>query len=119
MKFKDYFSKSFGTSDKNEIDTLRTHYYRGRVEQVTEALCKVLKNDKAMIRSVDNERHEINFDNAEYSGVATLSVVSFTEIAVDFQVMTFNILPNAKGKKVIERIYECLDKEIELKKIGS
>ena len=118
MKFRDYFSKEFGTSDRHEYDTLRTHYYRGRVEEVNEKVCEVLKRDNCIIKGVDLERHEINFDNAEYSGVATLSVVSFTEIAVDFQVMTFNILPGAKGKKVIEKLYSELDKELELKKIG-
>jgi len=119
MKFKDYFNKSFGTSDRNEIDTLRTHYYHGRIEAIMDIVCKVLKNDKAIIKSVDNDRHEINFDSAEYSGVATLVAVSFTEISVDFQVMTFNILPTAKGKKVIEKLYAALDKEAELKKVGA
>ena len=46
-------------------------------------------------------------------------MVLIGEIAIDFQVMTFNILPGAKGKKVIERLYSELDKELELKKMMS
>ena len=118
MGLKDYFNKSAETSDKSSIEGLRTHYYRGRVEQVTEAVCTCLKKDGAIVRNVDNERHEINFDSAMYSGVATLSVVSFTEIAVDFNLMTFNILPGQKGKKAIERLYSYLDRELELKKMN-
>lgn len=119
MKLRDYFSKSFGTSDRNEIDTLRTHYYHGRIEAVTEVLCNVLKSNKALVRSNDIERHELTFDASDYQGSAILTAVSFTEIAVDFQVLTFNILPTAKGKKVIEKLYACLDKELELKKVGN
>ena len=118
MRLKDYFNKNFQTSDRNAIDTLRTHYYYGRMEQVTEGVCSVLKKDGCVIRYLDLERHEISFDHREYQGVATLCASSFTEIACDFNILTFNILPTAKGKKVIERLYEKLDNELQLKKVG-
>lgn len=118
MKLRDYFSKDFCTSDRQEIDTLRTHYYRARVDVVKEKVIEVLKKDKALINGVDNERGEIVFESAEYSGVASITAVSFTEIAVDFNILTYNILPTAKGKKIIEKFYRELDSCLELKGIA-
>ena len=50
----------------------------------------------------DNEeaykRGEIIFDHIDYNACATITAVSFYEIAVDFNVFTYNILPNAFGK---------------------
>lgn len=115
MKISYYFSKEFGTSDNHDLETLRTHYYRARKEQAIEAVSNILKEDKAKIKSVDEERGEIIFDHMDYSGTATITATAFTEMAVDFNVMTYNILPTAKGKKVIEKLYKELDKKLDLK----
>ena len=58
-------------------------------------------------------------DSMNFSGTLTVTATSITEIAVDFNLMTFNILPGQKGKKAIERLYSYLDRELELKKIGN
>ena len=36
----------------------------------------------------------------------------------DFNVFTYNILPNAFGKKVIEKFYKQIDAKLEVKGIG-
>ena len=118
MTFKDYFSKTFETSDNHHIDTLRTHYYRVRKEDAYDATLSVLKEMKAVIKSSDPERGEIIVDASDFSGTVSITATSFTEIAVDIIVMTFNFLPSAKGKKIIERFYELLDKKIPLKGIA-
>ena len=101
MTFKDYFSKTFETSDNHHIDTLRTHYYRVRKEDTYDATLSVLKEMKAIIKSSDPERGEIIVDASDFSGTVSITATSFTEIAVDIIVMTFNVLPSAKGKKII------------------
>ena len=118
MTFKDYFSKTFETSDNHHIDTLRTHYYRVRQEEAYDATLSVLKEMKAVIKSSDPERGEIIVDASDFSGTVSITATSFTEIAVDIIVMTFNVLPSAKGKKIIEKFYELLDKKIPLKGIA-
>lgn len=118
MTFKDYFSKTFETSDNHHIDTLRTHYYRLRKEDAYDATLSVLKEMKAIIKSSDPERGEIIVDASDFSGTVSITATSFTEIAVDIIVMTFNVLPSAKGKKIIEKFYELLDKKIPLKGIA-
>ena len=118
MTFKDYFSKTFETRDDHHIPSLKTHYYRVRKEEVIDAVLKTLKEMKAIIRSNDSERGEIIVDSSVFSGTVTITATSFTEIAVDIQVMTYNFLPTAKGKKVIENFYSILDKKVPLKGIG-
>lgn len=118
MTFKDYFSKTFETSDNHHIDTLRTHYYRVRKEDAYDATLSVLKEMKSVIKSSDPERGEIIVDASDFSGTVSITATSFTEIAVDIIVMTFNFLPSAKGKKIIEKFYELLDKKIPLKGIA-
>ena len=143
MKFKYYFAKDFQTSDKHEIETLRTHYYRNRKEDVIDVVVEMAKSLKAKVKSVDEERgeiiiespkvkpdkeendddgyggyFEIIFDHIDYNACAAITAVSFYEIAVDFNVFTYNILPNAFGKKVIEKFYKQIDAKLEVKGIG-
>ena len=118
MKFKYYFSKDFQTSDKQEIESLRTHYYRGKKDDIIEKIKEMATTFKFKIKSVDEERGEVIFDHMDYSGTATITSISFNETAVDFVLMTFNVLPTAPGKKYIEKFYQHLDKTLELKGIG-
>ena len=75
----------------------------------------LLKNDKAKVRSIDEDRGEIIFDHMDYSGTATVTATSFSEMAIDFNVLTYNVLPTAKGKKIIENIYKLIDKKLDFK----
>lgn len=118
MKLKYYFSKDFYTSDNHELETMQTHYYRVRKEKAIEAVCEMLKDEKAKVKSIDQERGEVIFDHMDYSGTATISSPSFTETGIDFNVLTFNFLPTAKGKKVIENFYKILDKKLDFKGSG-
>ena len=118
MTFKDYFSKTFETSDNHHIPSLKTHYYRCRKDDVSDAVFKVLKSFKAIVRDYNEERGEIVCDAADFSGIITITAVTFTEIACDIKVLTYNFLPTAKGKKVIEKFYGELDKLVPLKGVG-
>ena len=118
MKIKYYFTKDFQTSDKHEIETLRTHYYRNRKEDVIQKVQEMAKAFKAKVKSVDEERGEIIFDHIDYNACATVTAVSFYEIAVDFNILTYNVLPTAPGKKFIEKFYKHLDSNLEFKGIG-
>ena len=60
----------------------------------------------------------IIFDHPDYNACATITALSYYEIAVDFNVLTYNVLPTALGKKVIEKFYKHLDGKLEFKGIG-
>lgn len=118
MTFKDYFSKNFETSDNHHIESLRTHYYRVRKEEAFNASLEVLKKMKAVIKSSDEERGEIICDASDFSGTVSVTATSYSEVAVDINVLTYNFFPSAKGKKIIEEIYSQLDKKIPLKGVS-
>jgi len=118
MKIKYYFSKDFQTEDKHEIESLRTHYYRNRKEDVMDKVTEMAKALKAKVKSVDTERGEIIFDHMDYNACATITALSYYEVAVDFNVLTYNVLPTALGKKVIEKFYKYLDEKLDFKGIG-
>lgn len=119
MKFRYYFAKVFESTDNHELNSLRSHYYRSSKQQVIDACIETLKEMKARIENVEKERGEIMFDAAAFSGTVTVVDVSYIEISADMCVLTYNILPTAKGKKIIEDFYSRLDKKLTLKRIGS
>ena len=43
MKIKYYFQKDFQTSDKHELESLRTHYYRNRKDDVMDRVQEMAK----------------------------------------------------------------------------
>ena len=118
MKLKYYFAKDFQTTDNHDLETLRTHYYRSRKEDAVEVVVNMAKEMKCKIRHIDEERGEIIFDHVNYNASAIITATSYTEMAIDFAVLTFNVLPTALGKKVIESFYKHLDKKLEFKGTG-
>lgn len=118
MNFKDYFSKTFETSDNHRISSLRTHYYYATKEEAMDNVVLVLKEMGSINKSIGEERGEIIVDARDFSCTATVTLTSFRVCAVDMNVLTYNFLPTAKGKKIIEDFYDRLDKKLRLKGIG-
>lgn len=118
MRFKDYFSNNFETSENHEITTLRSRYYRCRNVEAMEAVKKLASDLNAILRHVDNERHEIIFETRSFSATAMITSPSYTETAIDFQITTYAVFPFGKGVKVIENLYQKLDKILPFKGVG-
>lgn len=118
MKFKYYFAKDFQTSDNHELETLKTHYYRARKEEALKVVEEMAKEFKCKIKHIDEERGEIIFDHVDYNASAIITATTYTEMAIDFVIMTYNVLPTAPGKKVIEKFYSYIDKKLSFKGVG-
>lgn len=118
MRFKDYFSKDFESTENNYYPTLRTRYYRARINEAKDALLEVIEEEKGNIID-DNETYmETLFECPEYSCTARLIATSPVEIAVDFKVTTFSFFGFGKGKKVIEKLYQKMDNKLQFKGVG-
>lgn len=115
MRLKYYFSKDFETRDHHELEPLRTKYYSCRKDEAMDAVESIAREMKCKICYRDNERYEVMFENASFTATATITSTSFRETAVDFKVLTYNILPTAKGIKVITDLYQRLGKQIQFK----
>lgn len=115
MKLKYYFSKDFQTSDNHELESLRTHYYRSLKEKAMDTIVAMAKEMKCKVKHVDTDRGEIIFDHLDYNACAIITATSYTEMAIDFTILTYNVLPTALGMKVIEKFYKHLDSKLEFK----
>jgi hypothetical protein len=118
MKYRDYFSNDFETAENHYLPSLRTRYYRCHNEQAMAAVKKLSQEFKAVLKNVDNERHEIIFENSRVAVTATITSPTYSETAVDFKVTTYSLLPRGKGKKYIEDLYTRLDKLIPFKDVA-
>lgn len=118
MRFKDYFNKDFETHDDHFYNSLRTHYYRARLDEAFEAIRKLVNEEKGSIMDENETYQEILFETSGYSCIVKITSTTPVEHAIDFKVTTYNLIGFGKGKKVIERLYESLDKKLQFKGIG-
>lgn len=118
MRFRDYFSNDFETSENHNINSLRSHYYRCNKDKAFEGLRQVVGDLKAVIKYEDRERGELIFENRNFAVTVTVVNPSYIETSIDFKITTFRMLPLGKGKKYIEDMYKCLDSILPFKGIG-
>lgn len=118
MGFKDLFNNNYETSEMSSIEVLKTRYYRNRYEDVIDVIRRMVKEEKGTIKAEIENFLEIFFETVDYTCTATIVGVRPSETAVDFKVTTYKVLPNGKGKKIIERLYKYLDKNLTFKGVS-
>ncbi len=118
MAFRDFFKKDFETSDNSSYNTLKTHYYRNRYEEVKEALYELIKEEKGNLQDENDQYQEVLFETSGYSCIIKITSTTPIEHAIDFKVNTYNLFGFGKGKKVIERLYALLDNKLQFKGIA-
>lgn len=118
MAFRDFFKKDFETSDNSSYDTLKTHYYRNRIDEVKEALYELIKEQKGNLQDENEDYQELLFETSGYSCIVKITSTTPIEHAIDFKVNTYNLIGFGKGKKVIEGFYDYLDKKLSFKGIA-
>ena len=115
MKFSDYFKKNFETSDNASYPELGTRYYRNKIEDGLTALKEMISEVKAVIVDENEIYQEILFETSAFSCTAKITVTTPVEMAIDFNIVTYNFLGLGKGIKYIQSFYEILDKKLSLK----
>lgn len=119
MKFFDYFSNDFETGEEHYIPSLKTRYYRARSEEAKEKIKQVIASEKGRIRSESENYREIFFETSKYSAVIIYVSPRISETAIDIKVTTYRMFGlGGPGKKVIERLYQELDKALNYKGTG-
>lgn len=118
MKFKDYLTNDFETSDNHYIESLRTRYYRARYDEAKNAILMLAKQFNANVKSVDDNFKEISLESVKFNAIVSIVNVKMTECAIDFKVNTYAIVGLGKGKKIIEEMYQFLDKTLQLKGVS-
>ncbi len=118
MGFKDLFNNDYETSDNNRIESLKTRYYQNRYEEVLEVIKKMVEDEQGITKTLNEKYQELFFETSSYSCTVTLYSVRPSETAVDFKITTYKLIPNGKGKKIIERLYNYLDKRLYFKGVS-
>ncbi len=118
MGFKDLFNNDYETSDNSPIEELRTRYYRNRYEESVEAVKKMIESEKGTIKAENETYMEIYFETVNYTCTATVIGIRPMETAIDLKVTTYKLIPNGKGKKIIQRLYKYLDGELSFKGVS-
>lgn len=118
MGIKDLFNNNYESSEDNSIASLKTRYYRNRYNEVMDVIYELVKSEKGEIKAENENFLEIYFETMDYSCTATIVGVRPTETAVDFKVTTYKLIPNGKGKKIIEKLYKFLDSRLSFKGVS-
>ena len=118
MALRDFFKKDFETSDDSNYGSLKTYYYRNRIDEVKNALYELIKEEKGNIQDENDTYQEILFETSGYSCTVKITSTTPVEHAIDFKINTYNLIGFGKGKKVIEYFYSVLDKKLSFKGIS-
>ncbi len=118
MKFKDYFSNDFETTEDSHIPELRSRYYRTTSNKAKEVVLKLVEHENAKIKNIEDQYNEIFFQGANYTCIITIISPRISETAIDIKITTYKILPFGLGKKIIERMYKYLDSQLPFKGVS-
>lgn len=115
MGIRDLFNNNYETGENTKEALLQTHYYRNRSNEVIDVIKEMIKEEKGEIKAEIPNFLEIYYETVGYSATVTIVGVRPTETAVDFKVTTYKLIAAGKGKKIITKLYEYLDKRLSFK----
>ncbi|NLD26182.1 MAG: hypothetical protein GX661_02350 [Acholeplasmataceae bacterium] len=118
MKFRDYFSNDFETSETHYLPELRTRYYRCRNDVAKEEVLKMISEEQGKVKAILDEHHEIFFQTPTYTSTITIISTHVTETAIEIKITTNRFLPFGVGRKIIMRLYDYLDKKLPFKGVS-
>ena len=118
MGLKGIFSNSFETVDHGSNKDLLTHYYQADYEKVKNTIIDISKGMRFKVSNINDDFHEMLILMPRGELIVTLFNQTPSVTSVDFKVTTYKMLPNGKGKKIIERLYKYLDKNLTFKGVS-
>lgn len=119
MKFLDYFTNDFETNEIHYIPSLRTRYYRDRIDKVKEVIKEmILKVENGKIIASNDMYNELIVECRKYSATFTIIAPHAGETAVDIKIKTYKTIGFGRGKTYIEEIYKYLDSKLQFKGVS-
>ena len=110
MGFMDLFKTHFESGENATDEALMTHYYKNNYQQTKAGLLEVAKELEFTIAFEDDVRQELVLKRKDCEVIVTLVKITPIETTVDFTVNTAG-----KGKKIIQSLYQGLDKRLMFK----
>ena len=118
MAFSKLFLNNFETSDNTEDRRLKPHYYNNDYNTTQQAVIKSLQEVGFQTLNIDNNYHEMLFENKKATVIILLREISLYEMRVDIKISTKYLLPLRRPIQLIENLYELFDRKLTLKYRG-
>lgn len=115
MGFMDMFKTHFESGERAIDEALLTHYYKNNYQQTKSALLEVANELEFKLAFEDDARQELMLKRKDCEVIVTIVKINPIETTVDFTVNTAGIISFGKGKKVIQSLYQALDKRLMFK----
>lgn len=102
------------TSETNEIEYLKTHYYNNSYEEIRNVIFNYFKNRRAVIVDINDEYMEFLIkDNVEFN----IKVCQINDKVCSLDVKTMGLFI-ISGKKSIKEFYAYTDSNLSLNSVG-
>ncbi len=118
MKIRDYFSNDFETGEEHYLPSLKTRYYRCRLEDAKNTILRLIESEKGVVKAMIDEHHEIFYVTPNYSATITYINTRIGETAIDIKITTYKLIPWLAGKKAIEKMYRYFDANLPFKGVS-
>lgn len=115
MGLAEYFLNDFETSNNPSDRRLCSRYYNNDYYMVQNTISSVFNSAGYKLMHVDNNYHEMLFQSKKAQLIVTLSEMSMYEIKVDIKINTTFFIPLKRGVKIIDELYNLLDRRLTLK----
>lgn len=115
MGFVDSFKTHYESGEKTIDEALMTHYYKANYQQSKQALLEVAALLNFEVTFEDDYRQEFVLKRKDCEVIVTIVRITPIESAIDFTVNTPGLITLGKGKKIIQSLYQALDKKIMFK----
>lgn len=119
MGLHDFFLNHFETSDEPRDRRLVSHYYNNDYQTTQNKISVAFQEFGLKLIHVDNTYNEMLFENRKIKLIVTLRQMSLYEIRVDLTINTTYLLPMKRGIKIVEQLYQSLDRKLTLKYKGA
>lgn len=115
MGFMDLFKTHYESGEKTTDEALMTHYYKANYQQSKQALLEAASSLNFEVKFEDDTRQEFVLKRKDCEVIVTIVRITPIESAIDFTVNTPGIITFGKGKKIIQSLYQAIDKKIMFK----
>ena len=115
MGFMDMFKTHFESGERATDEVLMTHYYKNNYQQTKAGLLEVAKELDFNVAFEDDIRQELMLKRKDCEVIVTIVKINPIETTVDFTEYTAGLISFGKGKKVIQSLYQALDKRLMFK----
>lgn len=118
MSITTFFKTIAETTELHASGPLRSRYYKTNYNKAKEAVLEYAKDQKIMVKNVDDEHHEIFLQANRFHIMVSIIQVNPIETSIDFKVQHYGLIGMNRPQARIEAFYQFLDNKLPFKGVG-